>query len=97
MTRVDIASAKATIVFREGGLPTIDPNDPAFVLVLGGVEIAGKVNPKAARKLAGHNGGAVLQGKLVAQGAKLELLDAGFTWIDPKAEAPAPERTEGGA
>ena len=87
MTRVDIASAKVTIVFGEGKLPTIDPNDPAFVLVLGGLEIHAKVNPKAARKLAQHRGGAVLQGKLVAQAAKLELLDAGFTWIDPKPEA----------
>jgi hypothetical protein len=91
MTRVEIASAKATIVFRQGELPAIDPSDPAFVLVLGGVEIRGKVNAKAARKLAVHPGGAVLQGKLVAQGATLELLDAGFTWIDPKVEAPAAE------
>jgi hypothetical protein len=89
MTRVEIASGKLTIVFREGGLPTIDPNDPAFVLVLGGLEIAGKVNAKAARKLAQHRGGAVLQGKLVSAGGKLELLDAGFTWVDPKPEAPA--------
>jgi hypothetical protein len=33
--------------------------------LLGGLEIATKVNPKAARKLAQHKGGAVLQGKLV--------------------------------
>ena len=47
----------------------------------------GKVNPKAAGKLAPHRGGAVLQGKLVAEGSKLNLLDADFTWIEPKAEA----------
>jgi hypothetical protein len=94
VTRIDIASAKVTIVFHEGKLPTIDPNNPAFVLFLGGVEIRGKVNAKSARKLAVHSGGAVLQGKLVAQGAKLELLDAGFTWIDPKAEAATAERTD---
>jgi hypothetical protein len=85
MRRLDIASAKVSVVFPEGKLPAIDPADPAFVLVLGGVEIAGKVNPKAARKLAAHTGGAVLQGKLVVEGGKLTLLDAGFSWIEPKA------------
>jgi len=54
--------------------------------MLGGLEVQGKANPKAARKLAQHRGGAVLQGKLVAEGGKLNSLDAGFTWIDPKAE-----------
>ena len=68
-------------------LPAIDPAAPAFVLVLGTLEIHGKVNPKAARKLAQHPGGAVLQGKLIANGGKLRLLEAGFTWIEPKAEA----------
>jgi hypothetical protein len=93
MKRVDIVSAKLSVVFPEGKLPAIDPVNPAFVLVLGGLEIQGKVNPKAARKLAQHRGGAVLQGKLVAEGGQLNLLDAGFSWIDPKAEA----ATEGGA
>jgi len=87
MDRVEIASAKVSVVFSEGKLPTINPADPAFVLVLGDLEIHGKINPKAARKLAQHPGGAVLQGKLVAEGGKLELLDAGFTWIDPKPKA----------
>jgi hypothetical protein len=90
MKRVDIASAKLTVVFPEGKLPAIDPANPAFALVLGGVEIRGKVNAKAARKLAVHPGGAALQGKLVAEGGKLNLLDAGFNWIDPRPEA-APE------
>jgi hypothetical protein len=93
MKRLDIPSAKLTVVFPAGKLPAIDPADPAFVLVLGGLEIHAKVNPKAARKLAQHPGGAVLQGKLVAEGSKLELLDAGFTWIDPKPNA----TTEAGA
>ena len=84
MKRVDIASAKLNVVFREGELPAIDPADPSFVLVLGGIEIHGKVNAKAARKLAAHAGGAVLHGKLVSEGGKLVLLDAGFTWIEPK-------------
>ena len=87
MKRIPIASAKLNVVFPEGKLPAINPGDPAFVLDLGGVEIAGKVNPKAARKLAQHPGGAVLQGRLIAIGGKLRLLDAGFTWIEPKAEA----------
>jgi hypothetical protein len=87
LKRVDIASAKLAVVFPEGKLPAIDPNDPAFVLVLGGIEIALKVNPKAARKLAQHKGGAVLQGKLVSEGGKLSLLDAGFSFLEPKAEA----------
>lgn len=93
MKRVDIASAKLTVVFPEGGLPAIDPADPAFVLALGGLEIRGQVNPKAARKLAQHRGGAVLQGKLIAEAGVFRLLDAGFTWIDPKPD-PA---VEGGA
>jgi hypothetical protein len=97
MKRVDIASAKLTVVFPERNLPAIDPADPAFVLVLGGLEIHGKVNPKAARKLVQHRGGAVLQGKLAAQGGKLELLDAGFTWIEPKVEAAGDNEAEGGA
>jgi hypothetical protein len=63
------------------------------VLVLGGFEIQGRVNPKAARKLGRHRGGAVLQGKLIAEGGRLNLLDAGFSWIDPQAEA----ASEGGA
>jgi hypothetical protein len=92
MKRVDIASAKLNVVFPEGKLPAIDPADPAFVLVLGGLEIRGKVNAKAARKLAAHPGGAVLQGKLIVEGGKLELAEAGFSWIEPKAEA----ATEGG-
>jgi hypothetical protein len=90
--RLDIASAKLSVVFPEGKLPAIDPADPAFVLVLGVVEIGGKVNAKAARKLAQHTGGAVLQGKVIVEAGKLSLADAGFTWIEPKPEAV----TEGG-
>ncbi len=85
MKRVDIASAKLSVVFPEGKLPAIDPADTAFVLVLGSLEIRGKVEFKAARKLAQHPGGDVSQGKLVAEGGKLNLLDAGVTWIDPRA------------
>jgi hypothetical protein len=92
VSRLDIPSAKLTVVFPEGKLPAINPADPAFTLVLGDIEIHGRVNPKAARKLAQHKGGAVLQGKLIVEGGKLSLADAGFNWIEPKAEA----ATEGG-
>ena len=93
MKRIDIPSAKLAVVFPEGKLPAIDPNNPSFTLVLGGFEIAGKINPKAARKLAAHAGGTVLQGKLLVDGGKLVLAEAGFSWIEPKAQA---EATEGG-
>ena len=93
MKRLEIPSAKLTVVFPGGKLPAIDPANPAFVLVLGDLEIHAKVNSKAARKLAQHRGGAFLQGKLVAEGGKFDLLDAGFNLIDPKPEA----ATEGGA
>src|SRR4051794_22433893 len=96
MKRVDITSAKLNAVFPEGKLPAIDAADPTFVLLLGGLEIATKVNPKAARKLAQHKGGAVLQGKLVSEGGKLSLLDAEFTWIELRPQAEAKAATEGG-
>src|SRR4029078_12012980 len=63
--RLDIPSAKLTVVFPEGKLPAIDPAEPAFILVLGSYEIWGKLNPKAARKLGQHKRGSVLQGKLI--------------------------------
>jgi hypothetical protein len=90
MNRIDINAIKANIVFAQDKLPAIEPNDPEFVLVLGGTEIRGKVNAKAARRLAAHSGGAVLQGRLVAEGGKLVLLDAGFTFIDPRPAAAEP-------
>jgi hypothetical protein len=89
MRRIDIGSAKLAVVFREGKLPAIDPNAPDFVLQMGGHQIVGKVNAKAARKLAAHPGGAVLQGRLIVEAGKLVLVDAGFSWIDPKAPAGA--------
>jgi hypothetical protein len=96
MKRVDIASAKLNVVFREGELPAIDPADPDFVLVLGGLEIVGKVNPKAARKPAAWAGGVVLQGRLIVGGGKLVLAEAGSSWIDPKAQAGSEAATGGG-
>jgi hypothetical protein len=92
--RIDIPSAKLAVVFPAGKLPALDPNDPNFTLALGGFEIRASVNPKAARKLAQHKGGAVLQGRLIVDGGKLVLADAGFSWIEPKPQAEA--ATEGG-
>jgi hypothetical protein len=94
MKRIDIGSAKLAVVFPEGKLPSIDPDNPAFILNLGGFEIVAKVNAKAARKLASWAGGAVLQGRLIVEGGKLVLAEAGFSWIDPKPKAEA--TAEGG-
>jgi hypothetical protein len=96
MNRIDIGSAKLNVVFPEGKLPAIDPNNPSFVLALGGFEIAGKINPKAARKLAAHAGGAVLQGRLIVEGGKPVLAEAGFTWIDPRPKDGAEAAAGGG-
>ena len=94
MKRIDIGSAKLAVVFPEGKLPYIDPDNPAFLLNLGGFEIVAKVNAKAARKLASWAGGAVLQGRLIVEGGtRLTLAEAGFSWIDPKPKA---EATAGG-
>ena len=94
--RIDIPSAKLAVIFPAGKLPAIDPNDPSFVLALSGFEIHGKINPKAARKLAAWAGGGVLQGRLIVEGGKLVLADAGFSWIDPKPKAEAQEAGGGG-
>ena len=94
--KIDIGSAKLAVVFPEGKLPAIDPNDPSFVLALSGFEIHGKINPKAARKLAAWAGGVVLQGRLIVEGGKLVLADAGFSWIDPKPKAETEAAAGGG-
>lgn len=96
-------SIKAAIVFRQGELPVIDPANPEFTVMLGEGEpglrdgqvrftVPCKVSPKAARKLAAWTGGAVLQGRLVIEGNKLVLADAGFQFIDPKPAESAPEK-----
>src|SRR5512143_2677808 len=91
MTRIDIPGAKRATVLPAGALPAIDPARPEFVLALGGLEIRGKLNPKAARKLAAHQGSAVLQGKLVVEGGKPTLLEAGFQFLEPKPPAESPD------
>jgi hypothetical protein len=84
MTTITVQSVKLNVVFREGALPRIDPNRPEFILDMGGHTIAVRINAKAARKLASHTGGAVLQGRLVSQGGGLVLLEAGCQFLDPK-------------
>jgi hypothetical protein len=48
------------------------------------------ISAKAARKCAVHPGGAVLQGRLIAENGHLRLLDAGLNWLDLQ---PAPVET----
>ena len=96
MKRIDIGSAKLAVVFPEGKLPSIDPDNPAFLLNLGGFEIVATVNAKAARKLASWAGGAVLQGRLIVEGGKLVLAAAGFSWIEPRPKDGAEAAAGGG-
>jgi hypothetical protein len=93
MRRIAIGAMKVNIVFREDQLPALDPNHPEFILSLGPFEVRARVNVKTARKLATHQGGAVLQGRLIVERGKLVLDQAGFNWIDPK---PAAEPAAGG-
>jgi hypothetical protein len=88
VTPIKVAFVKLSITFRQGELPPIDPADPRFVLELGGLKIAGQVNAKAARKLAAHQGGAVLNARLAAEaGGALLLSECGFTWLEPRTAA----------
>lgn len=84
MMTVKIESAKLTVVFPQGKLPRIDPLKPEFQINLGGTTIWVSINAKAARKLQTWTGGAVLQGRLLCGSAGLKLLEAGFTYLDPK-------------
>ncbi len=81
---IEVASIKATVPFKAGSLPGIDPDNPVFELDLGGKKIQAKVSAKAARKLAAHEGSAVLQGRLVMENGRLVMLDCGFTFLEPK-------------
>jgi hypothetical protein len=81
-TTVSISSVKAAIVFKTGSLPRVDPGNPKFVLTLGEFSIDVTISAKAARKLATHAGGAVLQGRLVCENGRLRLTEAGFSWFD---------------
>jgi hypothetical protein len=80
-------SIKLTVPFKAGELAQIPWEAPVFELALGGVKIQVKVSAKAARKLAVHQGSAVLQGQLASEAGRLVLRDAGFAFNDPR---PAP-------
>ncbi|MBV8554236.1 MAG: hypothetical protein JO116_01640 [Planctomycetaceae bacterium] len=88
MTTLKISSAKLTIPFKAGELPKVDERDPSILLDLDGFRIAARVNAKAARKLAVHPGGAVLQGRLTVESGHLVLRDAGFQWLEPTPATP---------
>jgi len=94
VTSILAPSIKLSISFRAGSLPAIDSRAPQFLLRLASVTISGQVNAKAARRLATHIGGAVLSGKLVEEGGKLVLLDAGFQFLDPQPAPVAPAPAE---
>jgi hypothetical protein len=88
---IDIKAAKLAVTFKQGELPSIDPARPVFALQLGSHQhrINVVVNARAARKLAVHQGGCVLQGRLVDDHGTLKLLDAGISLFEPKpAEQP---------
>ena len=91
MKTIPVPSAKLTVVFRAGALPAISPNDPMFDLAIGDppTKVAVKINPKAARKLQVHPGGAVLQGTLKVEAGRLMLDSAGFTFLEGKPPSPA--------
>ena len=95
--RIEIQSAKLNVVFRAGELPRIDDKNPTFTLSIGSVNVAARINGKAARKLAVWPHGAVLQGRLVCENGRLVLNEAGFQWIEPKPPAePAPVEAQTG-
>jgi hypothetical protein len=58
-----------------------------MLLDLDGFKVVARINPKSARKLVIHPGGAVLQGRLLVESGHLVLKDAGFSFIDT---SPAP-------
>jgi hypothetical protein len=92
MTTIPLSNIKVSLPFKTGALPRIDPNRPEFTLVLGTVHIRGSISAKSARKIAAHQGGAVLQGRLVEQGGKLTLVDGGFSFFDARpVETTSPE------
>jgi hypothetical protein len=106
MTTIKTTGLKVVLPFKAGELPAVDPGNPVIQIVLGEHRITAKINAKSARKLAVHPGGAVLQGKLIVEGGKLVLAEAGFQFLDPRtatdaakpaAAATEPQAEEGGS
>lgn len=90
MTTIDLVALKVEARFKAGFLPQVDPEDPVFRINLGSHAILATISPKAARRLIKHTGPATLQGRLVDNAGQLWLVDAGFTFIDPK-PSPTPD------
>jgi hypothetical protein len=85
-----VTSAKLTVTYRAGELPSIDVADPRFLLAVGKHVIDASISSKAARKLSTHGGGAILHGRLVPYGDRLKLIDVGFQFLESKPATPAP-------
>jgi len=82
---IEVSSLKVVLPFKAGNLPVVDPNNPKFTLRFpDGRTVACAVNAKAARRLAGHRGGAALQGKLISEKGNLVLCEAGFQLFEIK-------------
>ncbi len=84
MKTIAVQAIKVTLPFRTGELPKVPWQDPVFELSLGGLKIECRITAKAARKLSIHSGPALLQGRLVMEGGRLVLLQAGFVFVDLK-------------
>jgi len=89
MTTIEATIAKCEFKFKDGGLK-IAPEDPRFLISIGGVYVSGKISAKSARKLAAHQGGCSLVGRLTWQDNQLQLLEAGVVFHVKPAEAAAP-------
>ena len=76
------AATTAHIYVRAGRLPEISPSNPEFEIVVGRLKVRVRVTPRAARRLADHEGPALLVGRLhTDDDGRLVLLNAGFEFI----------------
>ena len=94
MTMLDASRVKLSLRFEPGTVPKVDLNDLRFVLKVAGLEIAGKLSRKTARKMRTHRGAGCLQGFLVNRDGHLVLDGAGFLYaVKPAAsrQQPRPE------
>jgi hypothetical protein len=84
MTTTNINSARLSVTFSAGTLPRVDPDKPYIRLAFGPAFICVTISAKTARRLAQHQGGGKLEGRLITLNGQLQLLDAGFQLFDPK-------------